>query len=256
MIPLAIFRAALHARHRHARDHRRERAGVPVRIRLAALRSNRFIELNGIVPAHLHYLPCSPRCSSMAADAHHRQHVVPMGVRPQPRRCCWATTKFLVFYLACGVAAAFAHILLNPFSPVPTIGASGAIAGVMGGYLIKFPRAQICHAGVHLHLHHHGGHSGGFVLLLYWFAMQFFNGVGSIGYSHASSGDVAWFAHVGGFVAGMALIWLLRRGSASVPPGTGMFGEVNTGWLAIAKPLISWPSPRTPTMSSRPAAAR
>lgn len=113
--------------------------------------------------------------------------------------------RYLMFYLACGVVAGLAHVLLYPFSPVPTIGASGAIAGVMGAYLIKFPHARIVTL-VPLFIFITTLDLPAAFLLLYWFAIQFFSGVGSVGYSQVSKGDVAWFAHVGGFVAGMLLV--------------------------------------------------
>ena len=116
--------------------------------------------------------------------------------------------KYLFFYLLCGVVAAVAQILINPSSTVPTIGASGAIAGVMGAYLIKFPRARIVTLVVIIFFLTTVDIPAAF-LLLYWFAIQFFSGVGSIGYSQASEGGVAFFAHVGGFLAGMGLILLL-----------------------------------------------
>ena len=117
------------------------------------------------------------------------------------------SAKYLGFYLACGVAAALAQVFFNPFSRVPTVGASGAIAGVMGGYLIKFPRARILTL-VPIFIFITTIEIPASLLLLYWFALQFFNGVGSIGYSQVSTGGVAWFAHVGGFLAGMLLIQL------------------------------------------------
>src|SRR6266481_87990 len=113
--------------------------------------------------------------------------------------------KFLIFYLACGLAAALIHVLVNPSSPIPTVGASGAIAGVMGAYLIKFPRARIVTL-IPIIIFITTVYIPAAFLLLYWFAIQFFSGVGSVGYSQASSGDVAWFAHIGGFIAGMGLI--------------------------------------------------
>lgn len=116
--------------------------------------------------------------------------------------------KFLFFYLACGVAAALAHVLVNFNSTVPTVGASGAIAGVMGAYLVKFPRARIVTL-VLLFIFITTVDIPAVFLLLYWFAIQFFNGVGSVGVSQASSGDVAWFAHVGGFITGIVLILLM-----------------------------------------------
>jgi membrane associated rhomboid family serine protease len=116
--------------------------------------------------------------------------------------------RFLIFYLLCGLAAGFVHVLLNPYSTMPTIGASGAIAGVMGAYLVKFPRARIVTL-VLIFIFFTTLDIPAAFLLLYWFVMQFFSGIGSISESQYAGGDVAWFAHVGGFLAGMALIFLM-----------------------------------------------
>ena len=113
--------------------------------------------------------------------------------------------RFFIFYILCGLAAAVVHVFFNPYSRVPTVGASGAIAGVMGAYVIKFPRARITTL-VPIFIFITTMEIPAVFLLLYWFAIQFFSGVGSIGYSQVSSGGVAWFAHVGGFLAGMLLV--------------------------------------------------
>jgi membrane associated rhomboid family serine protease len=113
--------------------------------------------------------------------------------------------KYLVFYILCGLIAAVVQVFFNPYSRVPTVGASGAIAGVMGAYLIKFPRARILTL-VPVFVFITTFEIPAAFLLLYWFALQFFSGVGSIGYSQASAGGIAWFAHIGGFLAGMLLV--------------------------------------------------
>ena len=164
--------------------------------------------------------------------------------------------KYLFLYFACGFAAAFLHILVNSNSTVPTIGASGAIAGVMGAYLIKFPRAHIVTL-VFIFIFITTIDIPAAFLLLYWFAIQFFSGVGSVGYSAASSGDVAWFAHVGGIrrrhAAGhvdanratrASLALLLTCGKRSTPDRRP----------SKSRSTFS-PSPRTLTMSSKLAAA-
>ena len=117
--------------------------------------------------------------------------------------------KFLLFYLLCGIAAALLQAALSPDSRAPMIGASGAIAGVMGAYLVKFPRSNILTL-VFLLFFLTTIDIPAYVILLYWFGLQFFSGVGSMGYSHFSEGGVAWFAHVGGFLAGILLIFTLR----------------------------------------------
>ena len=117
--------------------------------------------------------------------------------------------KYLLFYLLCGVAAGLVHMAFNIDSRVPTVGASGAIAGVMGAYVIKFPRSRIVTL-VPVFFFLTTVEIPASVILVYWFVVQIFSGVGQIGYSHLSQGGVAWFAHVGGFLAGTLLIFALR----------------------------------------------
>jgi membrane associated rhomboid family serine protease len=117
--------------------------------------------------------------------------------------------KFLLFYLACGVAAGLTHVVFNLESRVPTIGASGSIAGVMGAYMAKFPRARILTL-VPLFVFFTTVEIPAALILAYWFILQIFSGAGEIGHSHLSRGGVAWFAHAGGFAVGYILIRLMR----------------------------------------------
>lgn len=133
--------------------------------------------------------------------------------------------KFVFFYLATGLAASLAHVFFNADSLAPTIGASGAVAGVLGAYIVLFPRAMI-HTLV------------GFILffrvrlpaiavLSFWFISQFFIGSGQ----QVGEGGVAWVAHVGGFLAGMALIYILGGGRERPSPAqpawpAGPFGAL------------------------------
>ena len=117
------------------------------------------------------------------------------------------SAKFFFFYMICGIIAAVVHVFFNPFSRVPTVGASGAIAGVMGAYLVKFPRARILTL-VPIFFFLTTLEIPAALLLLFWFGLQFFSGVGSIGYSQISTGGIAWFAHIGGFLAGMLLVFV------------------------------------------------
>ena len=111
--------------------------------------------------------------------------------------------KFLVFYLLCGIAATFSHILTNPNSNLPMVGASGAIAGVLGAYLINFPYARILTLiffGFFIRI----VSIPAVFVLGFWFILQLLNGLPSLGSAEATGG-VAWFAHIGGFVAGIIL---------------------------------------------------
>ena len=116
--------------------------------------------------------------------------------------------KFLLFYILCGVAAGLIHIMFNPDSRVPTVGASGAIAGVMGAYIVKFPRAKILTL-VPIVIFFTTLEIPAVFILGYWFLLQFFSGFGSFGHSNLSQGGVAWFAHIGGFIAGAVLILVM-----------------------------------------------
>ncbi len=110
--------------------------------------------------------------------------------------------KFLLFYLLCGAAAAMTQVASDPFSRIPMVGASGAIAGVMGAYLVKFPRSRV--VMLFFFLFFFRFELPAWFMLAYWFAIQVFGGFGSI--AEASQGGTAFFAHVGGFVAGIALV--------------------------------------------------
>ena len=117
-------------------------------------------------------------------------------------------TKFLGFYLGCGVIAAVAQLAFNFASRAPMVGASGAIAGVMGAYLLKFPRSNI-HTLVFIFIFFTTMDIPAAFILIYWFIMQVFSGYGSIAHTQVLDSGVAWFAHIGGFLGGMALVkWM------------------------------------------------
>lgn len=113
--------------------------------------------------------------------------------------------KFLIFYLLCGVLATAAHIAFGPKSQVPSLGASGAIAGVLGAYLVLFP-----HQGVRVFQFGRVVEMPAIFVIGLWGVLQFVGGFGSIG-ARGESGGVAYMAHVGGFVAGMILVFLFRN---------------------------------------------
>ncbi|HUB01404.1 MAG TPA: rhomboid family intramembrane serine protease [Terriglobales bacterium] len=110
--------------------------------------------------------------------------------------------KYLVFYLTSGVAAAFTQILVNPSSRLPTVGASGAIAGVLGAYFILYPRARVLVWFPPIFLFH----VPAWLMLGYWFLYQFFSGTVTVIAETAQQGGVAFWAHIGGFAAGVILI--------------------------------------------------
>ncbi len=111
--------------------------------------------------------------------------------------------KFLIFYLLSGVASAIVQFSVNLGSPVPTIGASGAIAGVMGAFLILYPRVRVVTL-IFVFILFTTVELPAAFMLIYWFALQLLSGLTSMA-SIAQAQGIAWFAHVGGFVAGAAL---------------------------------------------------
>ncbi|MBZ5552159.1 MAG: rhomboid family intramembrane serine protease [Acidobacteriia bacterium] len=117
---------------------------------------------------------------------------------------------YLGFYLICGVLGNLAHIFFNWSSTVPSIGASGAIAGVLGAYLLLFPGARVLTL-IPLLIFWPIIELPAVILLGFWFVEQFFSGFSSFAMSPQAGGGVAWFAHIGGFIAGMVLIARTRR---------------------------------------------
>jgi membrane associated rhomboid family serine protease len=115
--------------------------------------------------------------------------------------------RFLLFYLVCGIAAGLAHIVFNARSSVPTVGASGAISGILGGYMLLFPRNRV-------KVLTRGGIMGvpAFVMLGLWILIQLVSSVGSVARTEETGGGVAFLAHVGGFVAGLVLVKLFAAG--------------------------------------------
>jgi membrane associated rhomboid family serine protease len=114
-----------------------------------------------------------------------------------------------VFYLLSGVAAAGAQAFSNPHSAVPMIGASGAISGVMGAYLILFPKVRV-HTLVFLGIFITTIAVPAYLMLVYWFLLQLLSGLPALG-GGADSGGVAFFAHVGGFASGVVLVKAFLR---------------------------------------------
>ncbi|HEY4687482.1 MAG TPA: rhomboid family intramembrane serine protease [Candidatus Subteraquimicrobiales bacterium] len=122
--------------------------------------------------------------------------------------------KFIFFYLLAGLGGTVGHILSNPLSQTPSLGASGAIAGVLGAYLLLFPRARIITLLIIVFFIEIISLPALF-LIGFWFVLQLLSGVGSI--AGGQSGGVAWFAHVGGFIAGFILILILPKRKKARP---------------------------------------
>ena len=122
---------------------------------------------------------------------------------------------YLLFYLACGGVAAVGQAMMAPSSTMPMVGASGAIAGVLGAYLVWFPWSRV-RTLVVLVVFFTVIDIPAPVFLMLWFVVQFFSGTLALAFAGPAAGGVAWFAHVGGFLAG-ALVALMMRRSRRVP---------------------------------------
>jgi len=118
--------------------------------------------------------------------------------------------RFLVFYPACGIAAGLTHILFSGGSSVPTVGASGAISGVLGGYLVLFPHNRVrvlTRAGI--------VSLPAIAVLGFWIVIQLINGLGSLAV-RTETGGVAYMAHIGGFIAGIVLVRVMARRAPAI----------------------------------------
>ncbi|HSK87728.1 MAG TPA: rhomboid family intramembrane serine protease [Anaerolineales bacterium] len=119
---------------------------------------------------------------------------------------------YLVFYLLCGLAATFAQLAISLGSDVANVGASGAIAGVLGAYLIMFPRGR-----VNVLLGRFVTPMSALIVIGFWFLLQIFSQISVFSASSQSEGGVAYMAHIGGFVAGVVLIFLLGKNRSALP---------------------------------------
>lgn len=120
--------------------------------------------------------------------------------------------RFLIFYLITGLIASLAHVLMEPASTVPMIGASGAISGVLGAYFIKFPRAKVLVVIIFFFIQ--TVYIPAVFVLGFWFLMQLSSGFSAL--ASRELGGVAWFAHIGGFLAGMILVSLFQKRRVTV----------------------------------------
>ncbi len=123
--------------------------------------------------------------------------------------------RYLVFYLLCGIASVFVQAILSRESHLPMLGASGAIAGVLGAYFIQYPRARILTL-VPIFIFFYIVEIPAFFFLGFWFLIQFVQGYFQLSFGSLAEGGVAWWAHIGGFAAGVGMIYFFRH----KPPGS------------------------------------
>jgi membrane associated rhomboid family serine protease len=134
--------------------------------------------------------------------------------------------RFLVFYLLCGLAAALAQVVVDPRSGVPMVGASGAISGVMGAYLVLYPRVRVF-TFVPLGFFMTSVALPAWMMLIYWSVLQIAGGLIDIG---GEGGGVAFWAHIGGFVAGVVLVKLFARPDHVADHRAGSWRPQRVGW--------------------------
>jgi membrane associated rhomboid family serine protease len=141
--------------------------------------------------------------------------------------------RFAIFYLLCGLCAAAAQIAVDPGSRLPMVGASGAIGGVMGAYIMLYPRVHV-HMAVILVIFFWTFRIPAIAMLGYWIVMQFVGGVSSLG---GSGGGVAFWAHIGGFLGGAALVWLFKDDEL-------LLNHPYHGWNQATDPTDIWKDPK------------
>ncbi len=142
------------------------------------------------------------------------------------------SVRFVVFYLLSGLAAAAAQVLADPGSTIPMVGASGAIGGVMGAYIMLFPRVKV-HMLVILVIILWTFRVPAVAMLGYWIVIQVLSGISSL---DATGGGVAFWAHVGGFAAGAALVWIFKDDEL-------LLNHPYHGWHQQADPASVWDDP-------------
>jgi membrane associated rhomboid family serine protease len=172
-----------------------------------------FIRKYGVVPAHLEGVAVLTSMFLHGGWLHFLSNMLYLWIFGDNVEDRLGHGRFVVFYLLCGAAAVVAHVFMNPGSTIPTIGASGAIAGVMGAYFVLYPNSRVL-ALVPLIIIWEIIEVPAILFLGLWFVMQFFHGVGSMtARAGVETGGVAFWAHIAGFVAGMGGVLVLRKPS-------------------------------------------
>jgi membrane associated rhomboid family serine protease len=176
-----------------------------------------FVETYGVVPAYFTWLSVLTSMFLHGGWLHFGGNMLYLWIFGDNVEDRLGHGRYLLFYLGSGAAAALAQTATSPSSLVPMVGASGAIAGVMGAYFVLFPHSRVLTA-VFIVFFFDVIEIPAIFFLGIWFLMQFFSGVGSLG-ADAAQGGVAFWAHIGGFVVG-ALVGLIGRARASTRPET------------------------------------
>jgi membrane associated rhomboid family serine protease len=169
-------------------------------------RENLFIQHYAMVPDHLHLTTLISSMFLHGGWLHVIGNMWFLWVFGSHIEDVMGAPRFLLFYLTCGVVSALVQLAMSIGSPVPTLGASGAIAGIMGAFLVLYPRVRVTTL-IFIVFFVTTVEIPAAFMLIYWFVIQLVSGLFSSG-AFSDSGGVAWFAHVGGFLAGLFLIRL------------------------------------------------
>jgi membrane associated rhomboid family serine protease len=173
----------------------------------------RFIYMYGVVPARFDVVTVFTSMFLHAGWAHFLGNMLFLWIFGDNVEDRVGHARYTVFYVLCGAAAVMAHVYMNPLSRIPTVGASGAIAGIMGGYFVLYPQSRVL-ALVPIFFYFELIEVPAIMFLGIWFLMQFLSGVGTMAiHSRVEAGGVAFWAHIAGFVAGMAGVLVLRKPS-------------------------------------------
>jgi membrane associated rhomboid family serine protease len=173
-----------------------------------------FVRTYGVVPAQLQPITIFTSMFLHAGWGHFLGNMLFLWIFGDNVEDRLGHARFVAFYVLCGVAAVFAHVYMNPASRIPTIGASGAIAGVLGGYFVLYPQSRVL-ALLPLFIIWEIVEVPAILFLGMWFLLQFYYvGVAAMT-AGGQGGGVAFWAHIAGFLAGMAAVVLLRKPSRS-----------------------------------------
>ena len=177
----------------------------------------RFLFVYGVVPANFHFPTLFTSMFLHASWSHILGNMWYLWIFGDNVEDQFRHFRFVVFYVMCGVVAACGHMLLNAGSMLPTIGASGAIAGVMGAYFIMYPQSRVLTL-VPIFLYD-VIEVPAIVLLGFWFLMQLFSAGAVATATSGTGGGVAFAAHVAGFLVGMGGVFVFRKRDARWEPG-------------------------------------
>ena len=166
---------------------------------------NHFIAHYALIPAHFRAINLVTSMFMHAGLWHILGNMIFLWAFGKSLEDAMGHVKFFSFYMLCGIVAGLVQMYFSLGSRVPTVGASGAIAGVMGAYLLKFPRAYI-HTLIFVIFFVTTTEIPAWFFVVFWFGSQLLGGYGSLTTTQVASGGTAWFAHIGGFLTGMLLV--------------------------------------------------